>query len=100
MSWRAQYEQYGKWHDMTFSSINVELTPGGLIMGKGSDEVGQFTFQGSLHMKEPKCGIHKQYLGKHAIYYQGNVNAQAGEINGSWGWKPGDSNGGFRMKRM
>ena len=100
MTWRAQYEQFGTWHDMTFSSINVQANPGGIIDGRGKDEVGEFTFQGSFSPNDPKCRIHKHYNGQHSIYYQGEVNPQTGEINGSWGFQPGNSDGGFRMKRV
>lgn len=99
MSWIAQYEQYGTWHDMKFTQINVDARPGGLIKASGTDEVGDFVFEGSFSPNNPECRIHKQYVGKHSIYYQGKVNTQTGEINGSWGFEPGDSNGGFRMRR-
>ena len=53
--WKAQYEQYGTWHDMKFQQINVDARPGGLIQASGVDTVGQFTFQGSFSPNEPKC---------------------------------------------
>lgn len=86
MSWKAQYEQNGTWHDMNFTTINVDARPGGLIKAEGQDEVGPFIFEGSFSPNNPECRIHKQYTGKHAIYYQGQVNPQTGEINGSWGF--------------
>ena len=37
MSWEAQYEQFGTWHNMAFQMINVQPGPGGIIQGKGQD---------------------------------------------------------------
>jgi hypothetical protein len=71
MTWRAQYHQNDAWHDMHFNSLTVQEGPGGVINGQGTDEVGQFTFQGSFSHNTPECRITKQYLGKHAIYYLG-----------------------------
>ena len=99
MSWIAQYEQHGKWNDMIFLSINVQTNPGGVINGKGKDKVGEFTFEGSFNANDLKCKIHKHYNGKHSVYYQGEFIPQTGDIKGSWGFKPGNSDGGFRMIR-
>ena len=97
--WKAQYEQFGQWHDMNFESINVNTQPGGLIQASGQDTVGKFTFNGSFSPEQPECRIHKKYNGQHDIYYFGTFNQQTGEIHGKWGFKPGDSDGGFRMKK-
>lgn len=35
--WKAQYEQFNSWHDMTFQSINIQPGPNGLIKGHGQD---------------------------------------------------------------
>ena len=40
--WKAQYEQYNKWHDMDFNTVNVQTQPGGQIHAQGADEVGIF----------------------------------------------------------
>lgn len=37
MTWRAQYEQFGSWHDMNFQSINVLEQPNGQIYASGTD---------------------------------------------------------------
>lgn len=100
MSWKAQYEQNGTWHDMNFNSINVLEQPNGQINASGTDEVGQFTFQGHFNNADSGCKIVKQYLGQHAIYYEGVLNKFAGEINGHWGFNPGSNDGGFRMKKF
>jgi hypothetical protein len=78
MSWKAQYQQFGTWHDMSFSGLTVEETPGGKVTGHGTDEVGEFDFTGTFNLNEPLVRIFKQYKGKHAIYYEGTLNRQAG----------------------
>lgn len=37
MSWKAQYEQHKKWHDMTFTNLKVDTKAGGKVSGHGSD---------------------------------------------------------------
>jgi len=37
MSWVAQYNQNGTWHDMKFDTLNVQTVAGGLIQGGGND---------------------------------------------------------------
>ena len=100
MSWRAQYNQHGTWHDMQFDSINVQEQPGGHVTAHGTDEVGEFTFQGTFSSKDTTVRLFKQYKGQHAIYYEGKLNRQAGEINGHWGFKAGENDGEFRMKKI
>lgn len=100
MTWRAQYEQFGTWHDMTFQSINVEEQPNGQIYASGSDEVGEFTFQGHFNTADSGCKIVKSYTGQHSIYYEGILNKGTGEINGHWGFTAGSNDGDFRMKKF
>ena len=80
--------------------MTVNAQPGGLILGSGEDDVGKFEFKGSFSPDAPDCRIHKQYIGKHEIFYKGTLNQQTGHIDGNWGFKAGESNGGFRMKRV
>jgi hypothetical protein len=54
--------------------------------------VGQFTFEGTFNNNEPVTRIVKQYLGKHAIYYEGRLTSP-GVINGHWGFNPGHKDG-------
>lgn len=85
---------------MQFTALQVDTRPGGLIKGHGTDTVGPFTFEGSFSPAEPICRIHKQYLGKHAIYYQGTFNPQTNVVQGFWGFEPGDQDGKFEMARL
>lgn len=100
MSWLAEYEQYGTWHKMDFGNINVAAQPGGLITAQGSDEVGQFTIEGSFSPVTPEFRFLKQYTGKHAVYYKGTFDRNNFQMTGHYGFEPGDEDGGFRMKRI
>ena len=35
----------------------------------------------------------------HDIFYFRTLDQKSGEINGKWGFTPGDGDGGFRMKK-
>lgn len=99
MSWLAQYEQKNSWHDMKFTTLNVNPAPSGIVDGAGSDDIGQFTFKGTFSPNAPVCRVTKQYLGKHAIYYEGTYDGNSGIIMGHWGFEPGSKDGNFRMRR-
>lgn len=100
MSWIAQYNQGNTWHNMNFTSLVVNATPGGLINGEGADEVGQFTFNGTFSNDAPTARILKQYKGQHAIYYEGTFDQATSALNGHWGFKPGSKDGLFRLKKQ
>ena len=80
---------------MKFTKLTVDTKPGGLIDGSGTDEVGEFTFKGSFSPNEPVCRIFKQYIGQHAIYYQGTLDNAGGFVQGFWGFTPGSNDGKF-----
>ena len=98
MPWQAFYYQCEQAHPMKFTELNVDPRPSGLIKGHGSDEVGQFTFEGSFSPNEPVCRIFKQYIGQHAIYYQGTLDNATKTIDGHWGFQAGDKDGKFTLK--
>lgn len=85
---------------MNFGSINIAEEPNGQIYASGTDEVGEFTFQGNFNVADSGCKIVKSYLGQHSIYYEGILNKGLGEINGHWGFEPGSNDGKFRMKKF
>ena len=90
--------QCNKPHEMHFDNMQVESRPGGSIRGQGADSVGQFTIEGSFSPHEPKCRFVKQYTGKHAIYYEGDVDTASGVIRGHWGFKAGENQEGFELR--
>jgi hypothetical protein len=52
----------------------------GILTGEGRDWVGAFLFRGKYELDSGKCWWTKQYIGKHAIFYQGY-----NEGKGIWG---------------
>jgi hypothetical protein len=74
---------------MVFDNLLVQMQPGGLIQGAGSDTVGKFTVSGSFSSSSPTGRFVKQYEGKHAVYYEGVLNQQERTIDGTWGLQPG-----------
>ena len=65
----------------------------GVLRAEGGDRVGAFTFRGRYDVESGKCWWTKQYIGKHALSYQG-YNEGKGiwgtwEALGSPGWRGG-----------
>ena len=96
MSWKGQYMQCDKWHDMSFQQLNIDLKAGGLISGRGNDAAGNFEISGSFAYAEPICRWVKSY-DHHKIYYEGTLNNSTKEIKGKWGFQPGDKDGEFKL---
>lgn len=93
MSWTAEYNQCGGWHPMLFTSLEVQLIPGGVIKGEGADQIGAFTYEGQCSHTENKCYITKQYTGQHAVFYEGTIDTANGTVHGTWGFQPGQPGG-------
>lgn len=70
-------------------------SPNGPISGAGSDAVGPFHFKGEFDNSGTRVRFVKQYDGKHAIYYMGNVKEFG--LEGDWGFAPGGKDGTFKM---
>jgi len=65
----------------------------GRISGDGNDNIGRFSISGNYDAATHECHWVKQYLGKHAVTYQG-----VGEKRGIWGtWKIRIEHGGFHI---
>eukprot|EP01106_Pelomyxa_sp_JSP_P005692 TRINITY_DN1903_c0_g1_i3.p1 TRINITY_DN1903_c0_g1~~TRINITY_DN1903_c0_g1_i3.p1 ORF type:complete len:197 (-),score=75.28 TRINITY_DN1903_c0_g1_i3:218-736(-) len=69
----------------------------GNIVGKGKDEVGDFTWAGKINGATLEVDMVKQYIGKHAVHYVGKLNPVAKEITGTWSIGPGNT-GTFLLK--
>lgn len=68
----------------------------GRLTGDGRDWVGQFFFRGRYDVESGKCWWTKQYIGRHAIAYEGYNEGKG--IWGIWTWAdapPG--RGGFHI---
>lgn len=64
---------------MNFQNLLVGLN--GCLQGSGSDNVGQFQLMGQV-TPHGTVGFTKQYIGQHAVTYQGILNN--GVISGNW----------------
>lgn len=66
----------------------------GRMTGEGEDYVGRFLIRGRYDTEEGKCVWTKQYIGQHAVYYEGY-----NEGRGIWGtWDiPQVWSGGFHI---
>lgn len=82
---------------MDFSTFKANPSPNGPIEGEGSDEVGDFEFRGNFNGEGNKVRFEKRYIGKHSIYYEGDVTMEPASIEGSWGFEPGSHDGTFKI---
>jgi hypothetical protein len=58
------------------------------IRGQGRDIIGRFTFVGRME-PEGRVLINKQYIGQHAVLYQGQYDGE-GTVFGQWSIGPWD----------
>jgi hypothetical protein len=74
--------------------MDLHLTfANGRISGDGSDDIGRFAITGKYDAATHDCHWVKQYLGQHAVHYEGG-----GEQRGIWGiWKLMGWRGGFHI---
>lgn len=56
---------------MNFTNFFINPVPMGHVEGKGEDSVGKFELKGSFNQNSTAVRFKKQYIGMHAIYYQG-----------------------------
>jgi len=89
--WSGFYEQFGAKHDMDFTLI---FGRNGNVSGKGKDEVGDFEWSGTLNAAGP-VKLTKQYIGQHAVEYEGCMFN--GTISGTY--SVGDAKGDFQLTR-
>lgn len=77
--------------------MELELTfRNGRLNGSGRDWVGKFVMSGRYDLDSGKAWIHKHYIGKHEIYYQGYNEGKG--IWGTWEWPEDTANrGGFHI---
>ena len=67
----------------------------GVIHGEGRDPVGSFNLDGSHDGKNLQ--FVKQYIGAHAIWYEGWFEANQQEMQGHWGFEKGDKRDKFEL---
>lgn len=69
-------------------TLNFE---GDKIKGEGEDEIGKFSFNGTLNFCTGTIQIEKQYYGKHTVSYNGNLSRDGRSIDGKYDVPCGDS---------
>lgn len=76
--WVGYWEQRGR-----LGRMELDLTfGGGKLFGDGRDLVGDFVLSGSYDNPTGVCSIHKAYLGRHGVDYDGGACAEG--IRGLW----------------
>jgi hypothetical protein len=67
----------------------------GIVTGGGSDVVGDFAFAGAYDLKTGQVRMVKQYVGQHAVLYEGRNDDDGLWL---WGtWTLALQRGGFHM---
>ncbi|MEM6392779.1 MAG: hypothetical protein AAF797_08420 [Planctomycetota bacterium] len=78
-------EWRGYWVQHTFTGwMEVQLTfRGGHVSGVGNDPVGGYAMDGDYHLDEGRVVLRKQYVGLHAVTYEGTADDD-GHLRGDW----------------
>jgi hypothetical protein len=79
----GKYYQYDQGFDMFFDFFSLRE---GRVSGQGHDGIGPFTMAGNYD-NQGKVSFIKQYVGKHAVEYNGNIvcdNFGGFKIEGHW----------------
>eukprot|EP00347_Sterkiella_histriomuscorum_P023409 403334748 len=77
-TWTGHYESDGTKTEMKFTQLAIAE---GLVIGYGSDEVGEFVING--FQKGDKIRFVKKYDGKHTVMYKGTID-QNNVVRGFW----------------
>lgn len=76
--WVGYWEQTGR-----LGKMELDLTfGGGKLFGDGRDLVGDFVLSGSYNHETGACTLHKAYLGRHGVDYDGEAHVEG--IRGIW----------------
>lgn len=79
----GKYYQFGQAFDMFFDFFSLRE---GRVAGQGNDGIGPFTMAGNYD-SEGKVSFTKQYVGQHAVEYNGNIYCDSlggFKIEGNW----------------
>ncbi|XP_012565213.2 uncharacterized protein LOC101241070 [Hydra vulgaris] len=81
----AYYFQYEKKNPIDFEFLELH---NGKVLGQGDDVIGSFTVAGTYTIKNHKgvLKMEKKYLGKHTVFYNGNIVRKGDEyeVTGLW----------------
>jgi hypothetical protein len=81
-SWTGYYIQYNKQFPFSMQLFlgNVD----GLVKGEGKDSNGLFSVSGSWSKLDGSVQFIKQYVGAHAVTYDGRLSHRGGQIDGKY----------------
>ena len=82
--WTGYFVQSGKQSEMAINKFRIEQE--GKIEGEGTDECGDFTFQGFVTMSGAFPFQAVKHYATWDIHYFGNSNETLTELKGHWGW--------------
>lgn len=94
--WSGTITRAGNEEEFNLAELNI--TQDGKMKGNGSDEAGEFKFEGIHGKGDVNCT--QTYTSKKVIYYSGKINAELNELTGNWGMKPGEKDGEFRIFKV
>lgn len=78
--WTGHFSQNGSQTPMVFQTFKVSKHG---IKGKGVDSLGEFVISGEV-LNKTIAKFVKQYIGKHAVQYEGEIKNKKKEIEGKW----------------
>lgn len=107
--WKGWYKQKGTKDPM---DLSIDVTPQG-VFGIGRDSVGRFIIQGYNDPNQSCVSFVKQYLGAHAVHYNGSMWEEVTNngsqyvddsichrvIKGTWNI-PGNCHGHYKLKEF
>lgn len=89
--WVGFYTQFNTEHP-----FSMQLAfQGNNVHGVGSDEIGQFSIDGSWNSNTGKVEFVKRYVGQHSVTYEGTLANDGTSMEGTY--RVGGGSGKFRM---
>lgn len=81
-----------------FNMDDLQIGSDGRLNGHGSDEAGEFKFEGIHGRGEVNCT--QTFKNRKVIYYTGKINDELNEMKGNWSMQPGGNDGEFRLYKL
>jgi len=94
--WKGWYKQGGSKVNMHFQNFQVDAN--GSIWGHGSDQVGTFNISGKMNWSSTGFKFVKQYVGQHAVTYNGKIQGNGDVWAGRWYINQNGDGGNFQLR--
>ena len=94
--WSGTVERNG--NEEEFNLNELTIGEDGKMKGYGSDEAGDFKFEGMTKVGIVNCS--QTYTNKKVIFYEGKINKEMNELTGQWGMELGGKDGEFRLYKV